>query len=131
MDIESYMNEIEMLFIYSPAILQYLIREKQYTYNEGYIRIKANLFNSDIFEAFEFVSMVRGKIDILSYRLQWQSSDAKLIKRWDNAEHHKEISTFPNHVHDGASNQVLESDAMSIQKALNIIGKQIGNHRQG
>jgi hypothetical protein len=119
------MSDLEMLFIYSPVIADYSIREKKIMGNEGYIRIKAQLSNGDIFEAFEFVSLVEGKIKVLTYRLQWQTADVVLKKRWDNAEHHKQVATFPYHIHDGLSDQILESEPMSIRKALSIIESDI------
>jgi len=119
------MSDLEMLFIYSPVIADYSIREKKIIGNEGYIRIKAQLSNGDIFEAFEFVSLVDGKIKVLTYRLQWQTADVVLKKRWDNAEHHKQITTFPYHIHAGLLDQILESEPMSIQKALSIIENDI------
>jgi len=66
-NLASYMSDLEMLFIYSPIIADYFIREKKIIGNEGYIRIKAQLSNGDIFEAFEFVSLVEGKIKVLTY----------------------------------------------------------------
>jgi hypothetical protein len=119
--IESYISDIEMLFFYSPIVFEYFIRERDIREKEGYIRIRARLSNRDIFEAFEFVTVINDNIRVLTYRLQWQTADGQLKKRWDNAEHHGEIATFPYHVHVGASGEVQSSEAMSIQKALEII----------
>ena len=119
--IESYMDDIEMLFVYSPVVLGYFIRERDVREREGYIRIKAQLPNEDIFEAFEFVTVINGNVRVLTYRLQWQTADGQLKKRWDNAEHYREIGTFPYHVHVGASGEVQSSEAMSIRKALEVI----------
>ena len=124
LNIESYLNDIEELFIFSQIVLHYHVREKRITGNEGYTRIKAHLTNGDMFEAFEFVTMIDGKIDILTYRLQWQTSNGILKKRWDNAEHHRDITTFPHHVHDGVSGNVFPSEAMSLKKALEFIEKE-------
>mgnify|MGYP001113147722 CR=1 FL=1 len=119
--IESYLDNVEMLFVYSPIVLQYSVRERDAIGREGYIRIRARLSNNDILEAFEFVTVVAGEINILTYRLQWQTADGQLKKRWDNAGHHKEIATFPHHVRVGTSGEVQPSETMSIQKVLAII----------
>ena len=123
--IESYMDDIEMLFFSSPVVSEYFIRERDIREREGYIRIKAQLFNSDVLEAFEFVTMINDNIRVLTYRLQWQTADGQLKKRWDNAEHHREISTFPHHVHIGASGKVESSEAMSIQIMLEFIEREL------
>ena len=57
--IESYMDDIEMLFVHSPVVSRYSIRERDVRGREGYIRIRAQLSNRDIFEAFEFVTAVK------------------------------------------------------------------------
>lgn len=59
-DIESYMDNIEMSFVCSPVVSQYSVRERDIRQREGYIRIKARLSNGDLFEAFEFVKVSRG-----------------------------------------------------------------------
>ena len=119
--IESYMDDIEMLFVYSPVVSEYFIRERDIREGEGYIRVRTQLSNRDVFEAFEFVTVISGNIRILTYRLQWQTADGQLKKRWDNAEHYREIATFPYHVHVGVTGEVQSSEAMSIQKALEVI----------
>ena len=81
----------------------------------------------DIFEAFEFVTLINNDIRILTYRLHWQNFQGQLKKRWDNAEHHREVATFPYHVHDGDSGVVQASEKMSIPKALKIIEAEILN----
>ncbi len=119
--IESYMDDIEMSFVYSPVVLGYFIREQDVREREGYIRIRAQLSNEDIFEAFEFITVIDGNVRVLTYRLQWQTADGQLRKRWDNAEHYREIATFPYHVHVGVSGEVQSSEAMYIRKALEVI----------
>jgi len=36
-----------------------------------------------------------------NYSFHWQKENGELIVRWDNAPHHREITTFPHHVHTG------------------------------
>ena len=38
---------------------------------------------------------------MLAYSYYWLRSDESLIIGWDNAPHHKSISTFPDHKHVG------------------------------
>ena len=56
------------------------------------------------------------------YSFHWQRDDGQLIKRWDNATHHPEILTHPNHLHDGHETNVLPSVLMNIIDVLSIIG---------
>ena len=51
------------------------------------------------------------------------SKGSELIIRWDNAPHHKQIKTFPNHKHVGEN--ILESDEMEIEVILRELEKMI------
>ena len=46
-----------------------------------------------------------------------------MIVRWDNAPHHRDISTFPHHKH--VSGEIVESEEMRIGSALVEIEKMI------
>jgi len=47
--------------------------------------------------------------DVFKYSYHWQSSNAILIKRWDNAPHWKNLSTCPHHVHVSIDRNVTDS----------------------
>ncbi len=53
------------------------------------------------------------------YSYHWQDANGKLITRWDNSPHHKEISTFPHHKH--LLNDVVESKERIIKDVLKVI----------
>jgi hypothetical protein len=53
----------------------------------------------------------------LKYRYHLQTSEGKTVSRWDNAAHHPEVSTFPDHRH-GEQDQVYLSSPMSIPGAI-------------
>ncbi len=55
----------------------------------------------------------------LAYSYHYQNRDKELIFRYDNAEHHKEIATYPNHKH--ITNDVLPSDILSLKEVLREI----------
>lgn len=43
----------------------------------------------------------------------------RLIKRWDSAPHHKEITTFPFHLH--TLEGVVECDKVNLIEVIDII----------
>jgi len=59
--------------------------------------LKCNVLLIDNSELFIEEKLMDG---ILEYSYHWQDERKKLIKRWDNAPHYKEISTFPHHIHE-------------------------------
>lgn len=54
------------------------------------------------------------------YRYHLQTSDGQLISRWDNATHHHDVATFPDHLHD-QQGKVLSSPPMDLPGVLNAV----------
>lgn len=58
------------------------------------------------------------------YAFHWERRAIDgLLYRWDNAPHHREISTFPHHLHSGSESYVVESQLPtdSSESALRYI----------
>jgi len=53
------------------------------------------------------------------YSFHWQDANENLLVRWDNAEHWKDIDTFPFHKHEGK--KVLSSTETSLEDVLEYI----------
>ena len=57
----------------------------------------------------------------LAYSYHYQTCDRKLVFRYDNAEHHTEVETYPHHKH--VENNVLPSKNVDITAVINEIVK--------
>ena len=57
----------------------------------------------------------------LAYSYHYQTQDRKLVFRYDNAEHHTEVETYPHHKH--VENEVLPSQNVDITAVINEIVK--------
>jgi hypothetical protein len=125
MGIVDYLDAIERLFLLSPVVRSFQVREREERRQEGFIRVRAVLANGDILEAFEFVVASAHLVETRTYRIHWQSADGQLTRRWDNAPHYRDISTFPHHVHVGPSDQIEPSENMSIAKALALVETEV------
>jgi hypothetical protein len=55
----------------------------------------------------------------LKYRFHLQSADKKLIARWDNAPHHPEVKTYPDHLHVGEN--IKPNPAVDIEQVLKAV----------
>ena len=53
------------------------------------------------------------------YSFHWQDHQGKLILRWDNAPHHKDLKTFPHHRHN--KEKVEESNTITLSDVLKCI----------
>ena len=56
------------------------------------------------------------EIKHLKYRYHLQTLKGKLLARWDNAPHHPEVKSHPDHLH--KDDTVKPSTGMDIESAL-------------
>jgi hypothetical protein len=124
-NVSAYLDDVESLFLLSPVIHTFQVREREERLQEGFIRIRAVLSNGDVLEAFEFVVATPDELQTLTYRIHWQQDDGRLKRRWDNAPHHQGLSTFPHHVHLGPVDHVESSEPMTILKILAFVEEEI------
>jgi len=123
--LDEYFDRIERQCLLSPVVLSLQVREREERLQEGFIRIRAKLSNSDLLEAFEFVVIAPDGLQTLTYRIHWQRDDGQLRWRWDNAPHHQEVATSPHHVHLDLAEQVEPSEPMTILKALAFVEQEL------
>lgn len=91
----------------------------------GLLRIRALLVNGDVLYLLERFEEAGGRIAVGKYSFHWQRADGSLIRRWDNAPHHPEITSFPNHIHDGDESHVLAHEAVDVFQVLENIEKML------
>ena len=82
-----------------------------------YLSLKIIFQNNSILFSKEYVSEKER-----NYSYHWQNNSGKLITRWDNAPHHKQIKTFPHHKH--LKNAIAESTEMNLNEVLDYIAKE-------
>ena len=64
------------------------------------------------------------------YAYHWERrGQTGQIYRWDNAPHHAQVSTFPDHLHEGNEQTVMESDLsptpeLALREILGFIKKE-------
>lgn len=85
--------------------------------NLGIINGRIRFIDNSIFEFMELVN------DETSYRLHYMDKNKKLIFRLDNAPHHKELPSFPHHLH--TEKGVDVSKKMNLIEVLDIIVEKI------
>ena len=57
------------------------------------------------------------------YRFHYMDRDKGLICRWDSAPHHKEVKTFPYHLH--TKKDVKESKKVNFNDILDIVTEKV------
>jgi len=86
----------------------------------GLLRYKLTL-DGGLLEIFELFQIVEEKVKNLKYSFHLQDKSGNLLKRWDNAEHHPEISTSPHHIHEGAEKNIHPHEEMNAQELLTLL----------
>lgn len=115
--IQDYFDKIKLKLVECELIESFQVRKERITTTDGYIRIRGNLSNGDIIEFSEYCRFHK-KVITEEYTFHWQDSKGKLIRRWDNANHHPEIESFPHHVHLDEESKVLKAECYPQQTLL-------------
>lgn len=123
--IEEYLHQIDELLSISPFVLdvEILRRSVLDTDFEKVLNYRYRILLGDggFVEMTERVLEVHGTLEVTKYRHHWQDGNGVLIKRWDNAPHHRAIETFPHHLHDRAEDSVVSHPAINGLEALRRI----------
>ncbi|MHA1187835.1 MAG: toxin-antitoxin system TumE family protein [Candidatus Heimdallarchaeota archaeon] len=111
------MYRILKLLKTSPLIESYELLDFKSGKNFYYIKGKIALKNKSILYFRQFLSENEHL-----YSYHWQKENGKLIIRWDNAPHHKQVKTHPHHKH---TPKVVESKEMTLEEILDHIKNRI------
>ncbi|RMF57029.1 MAG: hypothetical protein D6748_12130 [Calditrichaeota bacterium] len=79
------------------------------------LKIRVLLFDNSIL----WVREVKIREKLIAYSYYWLRSNGKIIIGWDNAPHHREISTFPHHKHVGKN--IEPSHETNLEDVLEFI----------
>jgi len=114
--INDYFDFIKKVANQHPDVVKFRLIREVIGVNNGFIRFALDLRDSTELHIFEYVDSTLHKID---YSYPWQNKEKILIQRWDNAPHHKEIETFPHHMHNGEN--IIPSNEPTFAEILRII----------
>lgn len=121
--IERYFLKLESLIYTYPIVKKILsIETEAVDSNRGWFKAKLLVDDHEL-HIFEYVDIKARKTQVLRYGYHLQSRSGSLVIRWDNAEHHRQIETFPYHVHIKNEKNVQSSKRMTLEDALNRISQ--------
>jgi hypothetical protein len=116
-----YIERIRTLIISNSQVVNWEIAREEAQGNKGMFRYRLTLQDGSFLELFEFFIVTEAEVQVTKYSFHWQNYDGQLRKRWDNAAHHREISTYPNHVHDKTEENVLPHQPIATEELLEIV----------
>lgn len=119
-----YQEDILQDLLASPAILSFSVLRQESGQDSGFLRVKCFLADKGVLELSEYIEARIARIHVETYSYHWQDASGRLVKRWDNVPHHRELSTFPHHLH-LENGKVVESPAANLKKVLKEIEKAV------
>jgi hypothetical protein len=120
-DAADYLAYIKALIVANPQVLRWTVVREEMQGDMGMLRYRLTLCDSELLEMFERFQIVEGRVQVAKYSFHWQDAAGQLLKRWDNAAHHRELSTHPNHFHDGAEANVRVHEPINAEEILNLV----------
>ncbi|KAF5419558.1 MAG: hypothetical protein C5S44_10650 [Candidatus Methanocomedens sp.] len=114
--IADYFKSIENLLSKSKLIADKTIDFKEFSRDEGMVTGRLLFFGGFTLNFMEYILIEQQRP---KYRFNLSDSKGKLIFRYDNAPHHKEIPTFPHHKHLGT--QVKPSEEVGLEEVISEI----------
>ncbi len=125
-DISAYLTEVELALLSSPVVTEYRVVRSWANTDDGYIRIRVTLTNSDFLEAAEYFVLQGGQIVTVDYRYQWMTGDRKVLRRrWDSTPDHPDLENFPYHIHMGNEEAVIPGHPLSLLDLLKTLESEI------
>jgi len=128
--IENYLKKLDDIILATDEIVDVKILRRSIWDTDlekiGLYRYRICFGDGSLLELVERLVEEKDKLITTKYRFHWQNKEGKLIKRWDNARHHPDIKTFPNHLHDGSEDNVIAHQELSGLEILTTIISEVG-----
>lgn len=119
MKYRKYCSLIEGIIEDCPIVTHFSIDCDEIDAEVYYLKGMLELIDGSFLYFIEFVEIQDNISNRLKYKYHWQSENGDLIARWDNVPHHKEIDTFPHHMHDDKG--VHEFKSVDLEIVIDII----------
>ncbi len=125
-----YLAHIRALIVSHPRIVHWTVIREEALGRSGLFRYRLSLDDGSTLEMFERFEVVGERVEVTKYSFHWQDASGRLRKRWDNAPHHPEVSTFPHHLHDGDESTVLPHAPVTAEEVLRMMDSLTGDRRR-
>lgn len=122
MRIEAYFHEVRAILDTCPTVQSSNLTFDKRSTHEGFIRGEVYFVDGSVLHVREFVD-VEASIDRLTYAYQYMAPDRRLMFRYDNSGHHRNMSlpTYPHHKHEGREDHVVPASAPDLAQIIRQI----------
>ncbi len=112
MNARDYYIRLQSAIHAAPHVIRSDVQFEEIDANECYVSGILTLMGGYELHVAEYV-VTEPSLARLKYRYHLQTAEGQLVSRWDNAPHHHDVSTFPDHRHD-------ENDRPHASAQMNI-----------
>ena len=100
--IRRFVENLEKSIVSNPVVLSSNI-QKHFgpTNNTVYVKGSIIFIDSSVLDIAIFANKTSTVVSIEKYRFQYMDKQGQMLFRYDNAPHHPELSSFPEHKHVG------------------------------
>jgi len=123
MNSREYYSQIEAVIKECPIVTRFSIDFDEIDVDVAYLKGKIELIDGSALYFIEYIEIQDNIANRLKYKYQWQSENGVLISRWDNVPHHKEIDTFPFHMHNDKGAHASQN--MDLKTVIDVIMEKI------
>ena len=118
--IQRFVDEIEKVIDTHPTVLSSIL-QKQFGPDNKSLYLKSSITFTDlsVLELSLFAIESRNKVVADKYRYHYMDQRGRLLFRYDNAPHHRELTSFPAHKH--LPDKAIPAPVPSLQDVLNEI----------
>lgn len=95
------------------------------TIEEGFIRGVITFIDGSRLSFLEYIRLQAGTLIKLKYRYHYEDHEGRLVFRYDNAPHYRDVETFPHHKH-LANGKVASSKEPLLENILEEIVMTLG-----
>ena len=122
MRVDEYFGQLSELISGCPFIQLTQISFDQRGAHEGFVRGELTFIDASMLHLREFVDVENG-VDRLMYVYQYMNPQKRVVFRYDNTGHHRELNlpTYPHHKHAGSEENVIVSAAPYLNDVLTEI----------
>jgi len=120
--IQQYFSEKEQEVLNQPSVVNVSFNSTATDEDRGFWKARITFRDGSQLHLFEFVIEKDGII-VDKYRYHYQNREEEMIFRFDDAAHHEEVETFPEHKHE--ENEIVASEKPNITTVFNLVADHI------
>lgn len=119
-----YLGRVKALILVNPSIVHWETVREEAEGDIGLFRYRLQLHDDSLLEVLERFEVAEGDVNVTKYSFHWQDSDGRLRMRWDNAPHHPELPTHPDHLHVARDASVRPHASVDLETVLDIVAQE-------